>query len=118
MLRAEVEKRVEPDERYEALVRGLKITAGLALVWLACLTAYLVHQASSIQDQRRAGYMANCTDQTLRHDRTVRSLDDSISKLTGAERLRAQRNRDYTVALINSLAPIEDCDQLVRERVK
>lgn len=62
----------------------------------------------SIQDSRRDAIVRTCTEQNIRHDRTVAKLDHLIAKQPAEP--DAEQRRKSTVALIDTLAPkIKDC---------
>lgn len=79
--------------------------------------------AQRIQDQREATVRGNCETTNTRNRRTsekliaASKLDLSTAK-TAAQRSDIRRRRDFTLALIDALVPIEDCDQKVKDAVK
>jgi cbb3-type cytochrome oxidase cytochrome c subunit len=68
-------------------------------------------QQNAIQEQRRTFVRDGCEAQNARHDRT---LDEARHRF--GPHLTPQQRMGYafTVALINALAPHQDCDALVR----
>jgi hypothetical protein len=72
-------------------------------------------QDRAIQASRVEVAKDNCRSQNERHDNTVRQLDNRIAELSGRERARADRNRDFTVSLIEALAPKRNCKALVEQ---
>lgn len=94
-------------------------------LWLLAITGVTVwalvvgfRQQRQIQQERaRATWMA-CVDQNHRHDTTVLRLRQLVAQIpAGRQRDRALHNVAGTVALINALAPKQDCRALVKRRV-
>lgn len=69
--------------------------------------------ATQIQQSRKAYVLSTCTDQNMRHDRTIATLDQEIAALPPTERKGAQTSRAGTVALIDAVAPKQDCAAVV-----
>lgn len=91
----------------------------LAAVGMATWAVFGVQgQAATIQRERAKATLDACRDQNDRHDGTVLRLQEIIADLPpGHERRRAVRNLGGTIALIDALAPRQDCAALVSERV-
>lgn len=69
-----------------------------------------------IQTEREANIERACLDQNERHDDTIKELDLRLSLATLADpfmaataRIQIKQSRDFTVALIDALAPRRDC---------
>lgn len=66
----------------------------------------------SIQSSRRELLTRNCNDQNKRNRNTVAQLDKEIATLPPVLRKRAQANKNFTVLLIDTLAPHQNCKKL------
>lgn len=89
---------------------GLSTTAGLFGF------AYVL---SEVQDNRKEFIHSSCEATNKRNKDTVAKLTELNAEAvdaatSGAERKRIEQSLPGTVALINALSPIQDCDQLVR----
>lgn len=98
---------------------------------------------NKIQQSRKDNTLIACRDQNARHDRTIITLDTGLLSAIGVrapnndsadaveERTRVslaavpgtradqlRQTHDFTVLLIDALAPKQNCDALVRARVK
>jgi predicted kinase len=73
--------------------------------------------AAGIKESRRQAVIATCREQNARHDNTLAELDRQIMELPPARRARAERNRVGTEALIDALAPKQDCVARARRLV-
>lgn len=89
--------------------------------------AVLVEQnkqfAIDIQEQRRDSILESCNTQNARHDGAINALmegSDLDQKNAPNEAARAEirRRRDVTIALLDALAPVEDCEEKAAEAVK
>ena len=74
----------------------------------------VTNQTILIQQQRAEGILRNCMDQNQRHRSTIATLDSVIAQLPKSQRAQAIKNRNFTVLLIDALAPLQDCQRLVR----
>jgi hypothetical protein len=78
--------------------------------------------AVEIQRQRAASLRLLCVQQNHKHDRTLRTLDRRLElrvKTASPERAQEIRaSRASTVALIDSLAPRQDCGAFVRQQMR
>lgn len=129
-LPADSDPRVDHESRDEIkdTLRTVKRYLGILIVatlGFAVLTVYLDrHQANEIQDQRRTTLITACAEQNARHDATILKYDTSIQAAIDAglikgERLqRARESRQFTVGLINALAPVRNCEARARRFVK
>lgn len=73
---------------------------------------------SNIQSQRKESIRRGCEDQNARHNNTISILNSLIAKLPPDQRARAQANKEFTILLINALAPKQNCNLLVKKAVK
>jgi type VI protein secretion system component VasK len=73
---------------------------------------------AQIQKERERSIRTTCEEQNKRNKSTVRALDQLIEQAPASRRDRARQSRAGTVLLINALAPMQDCEELVRDRVK
>lgn len=69
--------------------------------------------AHRIQASRVEATLRACEEQNHRHNQTVAKLDMLIAKVPPDQRARAKASRDSTIALIDALVPVRDCDQVV-----
>lgn len=105
---------------------------GFAIIGLSAFVALfgygLVLKSQSdftkdIQQQRREATLATCEDTNRRHDHTVEALTagsdlDQEHAPDEAARVEIRRRRDVTIALIDALAPKQDCAKLTAIRVQ
>jgi hypothetical protein len=85
-------------------------------LWM--LFVALPRKTDEIQRSRAAAVIDTCRDQNVRHDRTIARLRILIARLPdGRQRTEAERNIASTIALIDALAPRQDCAALARKRV-
>lgn len=64
--------------------------------------------AQAIQRSR----VDQCKEGNIRHDLTITTLDQEIARLPADRQQQAKASREFTVALINTLAPYRDCTQI------
>lgn len=81
---------------------------------LATLVKQNQQFAIDIQKQRKDSIIESCTAQNARHDGSVKALVqgsdiDQENAPTEAARKEIRRRRDVTIALLDALAPVEDC---------
>lgn len=79
--------------------------------------------ALDIQQQRREAILESCTAQNARHDGSVKALVDGSNldqknAPNAAARKEIRRRRDVTIALLDALAPVQNCQKLIKESVK
>lgn len=79
-------------------------------------------RVDDIQQSRADVIYNNCADQNDRNRNTVAVFDRRISDLEhqqapAAQLRRARQSREFTVGLINALAPVQDCDRLLVKRL-
>jgi hypothetical protein len=73
---------------------------------------------ADVQHERAVATRSSCEDQNHRHDQTVARLRALVKRIKDPRRhARAERNIGGTILLIDALAPKQDCEALVRERV-
>jgi hypothetical protein len=70
--------------------------------------------AHAIQEQRVTQAHDNCLDENTRHRNTVATLDGVIARLPAARRKQAEASRQFTVLLIDALAPVRDCELVAK----
>jgi hypothetical protein len=82
-------------------------------------TQHVAHRADAlardIQAQRVSSIVQSCEQQNARHDATIATLDRLIRQQPAGQRRRAERSRASTVLLIDALAPMRDCQKVLRE---
>ena len=79
--------------------------------------------ARDIQKQRKDSIIESCTTQNARHDGSVKALVkgsdiDQENAANEAARVEIRRRRDVTIALLDALAPVEDCKAKAKEAVQ
>jgi hypothetical protein len=62
----------------------------------------------AIQQQRHDA----CVMQNVHHDATLVKLNQLIAELPEKQRVQARASEGFTIALINSLSPKQDCDKV------
>lgn len=93
---------------------------GIVLDKQKSFTSNLQQFAQDIQQQRRDTIRGSCEDQNQRHDKTTRRLirakhaaEKQVS--TFQARMKIRNNAEVSLALIDSLVPLQNCDQVVKE---
>lgn len=71
-----------------------------------------------IQGERERNIRNACEMQNERHDDAVTFIDHVIATAPPAQRAAAKANRKVTVAFINTLAPHQNCDDVVRRQTR
>lgn len=79
--------------------------------------------AVDIQKQRKEAITTDCVRTNKRHDGAVAALiagsdEDQKNAPNEAARKEIRRRRDVTIALLDALAPHQNCQELVNEAVK
>lgn len=111
------------------VVQRTKIAEGLALVavlvaFTTSLAAYTInkHSIDRINNSRISLTYNACLEQNARNVKTITTLDKQINKILNDPKVSDQRkarlkeSRRFTVLLINALAPVKDCKDLVFKR--
>jgi hypothetical protein len=98
---------------------ALGIALAVGAMFFAVFRSIAVTHA--IQVERARNVLTNCESQNRRHDATIETLDRQIEQVQRvkpelATQFRASRN--FTVLLINAMAPKQDCAALVRKQVQ
>lgn len=74
---------------------------------------------AQINSERARNTRAACVQSNRRYLRAQRIIDRRIGQLPADQQAQAQAGRDFTLQLVDALvAPYQDCDELVRERVR
>lgn len=77
-------------------------------------SAGAVAAVATVQQNRLDLIRSSCHAQNVRNRNTIRALNFEIARLPHRhERERARRNERYTISLIDTLAPRQDCGALV-----
>lgn len=91
----------------------------IGLVGLFALGWSVYGQQQEIRQQRADGIRVSCEEVNTRNRTTVKTYDRQIAgiepRLKPRERAQLKESRDFTVGLINALAPVEDCNARVRQ---
>jgi hypothetical protein len=97
--------------------RGL---VAYAIIGIACAVALVGFGIAldRITDNRELFVRAECEKTNQRNTDTSNQLiglaaEDAQNRKTAAGKIEVQRRRDVTLALIDALAPVEDCDYQV-----
>lgn len=108
----------EINHRFARTVRGIIIA--FIIVGAASVTGLVLFSItlSDIKDNRAAFVRDSCTAQNARHDNTVHKLNDLVRQIEAKNpnipKDQVQQSIDANLALINALAPHQDCEQLVK----
>jgi NhaP-type Na+/H+ or K+/H+ antiporter len=70
--------------------------------------------ATQIQTERVRNIRSSCESQNMRNRAAIKALGTLVAKLPPAE--RAKSGSAGIVLLINALAPVRNCDSVVREQ--
>lgn len=78
---------------------------------------------ADIQKQRRSSIIEGCSTQNARHDGALKALTegsdlDQKNAPDEATRAEIRRRRDVTIALLDALAPVEDCQAKAKAAVQ
>lgn len=91
-------------------------------VWLAIISVIVILALMNAQhaiDQIQQSRIAYCQSQNQRHDRTIAELDRELARAmrhaTTARRAQMAASRAYTIALIDQLAPRQNCSAIVAQ---
>jgi hypothetical protein len=117
------ERRRSSDTRYDKFIhRTSRFMAGM-FVWMLFVgvaSIYLLDQNSEqtdrIQTQRRSLLRSNCEAQNKRHDNTIKELGVLVAQAPDLKAAKAAQ--PGTIALIDALAPTQDCTTYVKRNVK
>jgi hypothetical protein len=103
-------------------------TVGLVILLLAIgVNTWLVlenvteirRQQMEIRQQRADSIRVSCEEVNARNRDTVGAYDRQIARLVPRlkprQRAQLKQSRDFTVGLIDALAPVEDCNARVRQ---
>lgn len=117
--------------RFRLALAARKYPIQLAVILSLAVVAYpvvllidakndLVEATAAIQENRQAVDLADCLDQNKRHDDTVAALRagsdvDIENAKTKAGKQEIARRRDVTLALIDALAPHQDCEARAKQ---
>lgn len=90
---------------------------------LAVLVTQNKKFADDIQKQRKDSIIEGCKAQNARHDGSVKALMegsdiDQENAPDEKARVEIRRRRDVTIALLDALAPVEDCKAKAAEAVQ
>lgn len=112
-----MERRVKERRRRDRVTNWVTRGSIAALVIFNIVGWRALQAQQDEMDQSRVNitYRA-CREQNDRHDQTLARLNNLVSALPAPERKRAERNSAGSKALIETLAPHQDCRALVRHR--
>jgi hypothetical protein len=91
---------------------------------LKALVASNKRFVNDIQRQRRDSIIDSCTAQNKRHDGAVGALNKGAAhdiahhKELGLRAGEIERRKAVTIALLDALQPVQDCNKLVRDSVQ
>jgi hypothetical protein len=111
----------------DRVVQRSKVAEGIAFlaVFVALITSFSVYSVNKravtkINDSRKDIAFNTCIGQNMRHDNTVRVLDRQLDlakdKATPAQLIQIRKSRQFTVFLLDALAPKQNCSALVEKR--
>jgi hypothetical protein len=102
---------------FKAMLAAALILAAASTVLSAELFAHLSDGQNAINESRVDINYRTCVEQNHRHDVTLAKLDSLIAQIRDpVQRARAKRGASGSKALIEALAPHQDCRALVRRR--
>lgn len=99
------------------------ITSALAIFGFGYVLSQQTDKGKEIQKQRKAFAQEACHETNDRHDRATAALvtgstSDIQAAQTEAEKNDIRRRRDVTLALIDVIAPKQNCDVQAQEAVQ
>lgn len=114
---------VDLEDRYAKVARSLTIAVaiiGVTLIALTAVSASLINanqdRSKQIQGERAKTTRDNCNAQNVRHNSATQALNDSFEG--GENRETTATQRRTIMQLIDALAPVRDCEQVVAKAVK
>lgn len=101
----------------------IAVTSGVALIGYGLVLRSQADFTRDIQQQRREATFDTCKETNDRNKHTKQALlagsgKDQLNAPDGAAKLEIRRRVQVTFALIDALAPVQNCDKLVAIRVK
>jgi hypothetical protein len=99
---------------------SILLAAGLAINLLDDTTGDVSQNTAfveAIQEERARATRENCRIQNAQNRNTVARVRERYRLLSPTERREGRESRDYTIALIDALAPVRDCKKLVKRTV-
>lgn len=106
------------DRFHRWFVTGLVI---FALLGMSCAAGFFAfsYVLGKIQDQRESFIHDNCQAQNERNTNTIVKLTDATNDARNvaeseAEKQRIDQSLEASIAIINALVPVQDCDMLVK----
>jgi hypothetical protein len=110
----------------QALVRhdqaiAFAIIVAIPVLLVLALTYFESRERIEAIDHHRAVVAyTTCLEQNERHDSTIRVVDKRLAGIVATgdiDRIAAaQESRDFTVQLIDALAPHQDCERISEDR--
>ena len=73
--------------------------------------------AHTIQDERARSSRLSCENQNTRNRAAMKALAAALARLPAAERPPATSIAARTIIVINAIAPVRDCDAVVKSQV-
>jgi hypothetical protein len=119
---ADLEKRVdEHAEHVEDRLRSFFLKALIAMAVIGVTSAIglfgFAYVLGQVKDTRKDFVRQNCTAQNKRHTDTVTAFHKAADEATAKHPEQAaaiQESVDANLAIIAALAPVQDCDYLVK----
>lgn len=122
---------LELEERVAKFQRRLRVAIlvfGFGLTATVAGLAYLVGQngnrvddnkttIADVQQSRRDSVRSSCREQNERHDSTVKTLDGLLKAAPDSAQEQIKQTRAFTVILIDTLVPVRNCEERVRQLI-
>jgi hypothetical protein len=116
------------DKFHRWFVRGLVAFAVIAVACVSALVGFGIVQSNQgnliqqVKNTRRSFVRDSCRAQNKRHDKTQRILLRAAQRAedkapTLHSRMRIRNNTEVSIALIDALAPVQDCNRLAQVSV-
>lgn len=95
-----------------AAVAALAVLVAIAFLQSGNAVQNATEAVQAVQQNRVDFIRRSCVASRRRNANTVKALELEIARLPLREARRARRNERYTIALIDTLAPKQDCAEL------
>lgn len=101
---------------YRAMLSFALVLAAAGILLAVVLFGRVSDQQNSLQQSRVDITYQNCDEQNDRHDKAFNKLGELIAGLPPRRRARAKEGEAGTKALIETIAPKQNCLRLVQRR--
>jgi hypothetical protein len=87
-------------------------------IWNLNLSQENNNRINEIKSSRKSSILTSCTEQNLRNDNTVYNLNKLLNKAKITSKAQLQQTKFFTIVLIDSLAPKQDCAARLKKFTK